>query len=212
MAHTLWRNYDSLSGRWTGPDPYGGSMTIADPQSLNRYSYVNNDPVNQADPLGLMADASQGYGAFGGWGGEPGLFDPHFGGPGIIAEAEAKRDDLVQARIDGKLALKYLRDGNTEAANRIFKNNSNVGRVNEDGEVLWGADAAGNYSVTVSAEITGMAGDPQHIRPTNAQSVDSGPYIFPAVADNPTIFMDSLGTSQCATWAQLVAIGLNQPL
>jgi RHS repeat-associated protein len=46
MAHTLWRKYDGQSGRWTSPDPYGGSMTTADPQSFNRYTYVNNDPVN----------------------------------------------------------------------------------------------------------------------------------------------------------------------
>jgi RHS repeat-associated protein len=54
MAHTLWRQYDSLSARWTAPDPYGGSMAIADPQSFNRYTYVNNNPVNAVDPLGLM--------------------------------------------------------------------------------------------------------------------------------------------------------------
>jgi RHS repeat-associated protein len=54
MAHTLWRKYDAMSGRWTSPDPYGGSMSISSPQSFNRYSYVNNDPVNQVDPSGLM--------------------------------------------------------------------------------------------------------------------------------------------------------------
>lgn len=74
MAHTLWRQYDSLSARWTAPDPYKGSMSLADPQSLNRYSYVDNDPVNQVDPDGLMgqiADASMGWGEVGGgfWGG-----------------------------------------------------------------------------------------------------------------------------------------------
>ena len=53
MSHTLWRQYDSYSGRWTAPDPYDGSMTIADPQSFNRYTYVNNNPVNAVDPLGL---------------------------------------------------------------------------------------------------------------------------------------------------------------
>jgi RHS repeat-associated protein len=54
MDHTLWRKYDSASGRWTTPDPYGGSMDVASPQSFNRYSYVNNDPVNKVDLLGLM--------------------------------------------------------------------------------------------------------------------------------------------------------------
>ena len=53
MQHTLWRQYDSLSGRWTAPDPYGGSMSVASPQSFNRYSYVENNPVNSVDPLGL---------------------------------------------------------------------------------------------------------------------------------------------------------------
>lgn len=54
MAHTLWRKYDSFSGRWTSPDPYGGSMTVENPQSLNRYTYVNNRPVTAFDPTGLM--------------------------------------------------------------------------------------------------------------------------------------------------------------
>lgn len=54
MSHTLWRKYDGMSGRWTSPDPYGGSMTVADPQSFNRYTYVNNDPLNLTDPTGLV--------------------------------------------------------------------------------------------------------------------------------------------------------------
>lgn len=54
MSHTLWRQYDSYSARWTATDPYQGSMNLAEPQSFNRYSYVNNDPVNHVDSLGLM--------------------------------------------------------------------------------------------------------------------------------------------------------------
>ncbi len=53
MTHTLWRKLDSYAGRWTSPDPYGGSMEVTTPQTFNRYTYANNDPVNQADPTGL---------------------------------------------------------------------------------------------------------------------------------------------------------------
>jgi RHS repeat-associated protein len=53
LDHTLFRKNDSVAGRWTSPDPYGGSMRISDPQSMNRYAYVENDPVNSVDPSGL---------------------------------------------------------------------------------------------------------------------------------------------------------------
>jgi RHS repeat-associated protein len=53
LDHTWFRKFDSFAGRWTSPDPYGGSMSIGNPQSLNRYSYTQNDPVNFVDPSGL---------------------------------------------------------------------------------------------------------------------------------------------------------------
>ncbi|MGH9904947.1 MAG: hypothetical protein ACRD8U_05095, partial [Pyrinomonadaceae bacterium] len=39
--------------RFDQPDPYDGSYSLTDPQSFNRYAYVNNDPVNFVDPSGL---------------------------------------------------------------------------------------------------------------------------------------------------------------
>lgn len=54
LNHTTWRKQDTLQGRWTSPDPYLGSMSLGDPQSLNRYAYVQNDPVNFVDPSGLL--------------------------------------------------------------------------------------------------------------------------------------------------------------
>ncbi|MBZ5524221.1 MAG: RHS repeat-associated core domain-containing protein [Acidobacteriia bacterium] len=53
LDHTWFRKYSSAQGRWTTPDPYLGSMDLAHPQSLNRYAYVLNNPVNLRDPLGL---------------------------------------------------------------------------------------------------------------------------------------------------------------
>jgi RHS repeat-associated protein len=51
LDHSWWRKYENRAGRWTSTDPLAGS--ISDPQSLNRYAYVNNDPVNFVDPSGL---------------------------------------------------------------------------------------------------------------------------------------------------------------
>ena len=48
------RSYVNRLGRFSSPDPISGSA--ADPQSLNRYAYVRNDPANAADPLGLVTD------------------------------------------------------------------------------------------------------------------------------------------------------------
>jgi RHS repeat-associated protein len=40
-------------GRFLSPDPYLGSMDVTNPQSLNRFAYVLNNPLNLIDPLGL---------------------------------------------------------------------------------------------------------------------------------------------------------------
>ena len=47
------RRYESRWQRFAQPDPYDGSYNLTDPQSFNRYSYVQNDPVNFVDPTGL---------------------------------------------------------------------------------------------------------------------------------------------------------------
>ena len=49
------RMFTSARGRFTQPDPSGlGAANQAIPQSLNRYSYVSNDPINFYDPDGLI--------------------------------------------------------------------------------------------------------------------------------------------------------------
>jgi RHS repeat-associated protein len=50
------RRYNRWHARFDQPDPYGGSMNLADPQSFNRYAYVQNDPVNFVDPSGLFPE------------------------------------------------------------------------------------------------------------------------------------------------------------
>jgi RHS repeat-associated protein len=48
----MMRRYSRWS-RFDQPDPYDGSYDLTDPQSLNRYAYTGNDPVNFTDPTGL---------------------------------------------------------------------------------------------------------------------------------------------------------------
>ncbi|MDQ3802537.1 MAG: hypothetical protein M3416_01585 [Acidobacteriota bacterium] len=50
----MMRRYSRSQARFEQPDPYDGSYSLADPQSFNRYSYTQNDPVNFTDPSGLM--------------------------------------------------------------------------------------------------------------------------------------------------------------
>jgi len=55
-----------IQGRWPSPDPAGiSSVSIKDPQTLNRYAYVRNSPLNNLDPTGMycdVQDASEGCG------------------------------------------------------------------------------------------------------------------------------------------------------
>jgi RHS repeat-associated protein len=53
LNHTEYRQYASSQGRWLSPDPYSGSMDLSNPQSLNRYPYVLNNPLVMNDPTGL---------------------------------------------------------------------------------------------------------------------------------------------------------------
>lgn len=45
------RFYSSAMGRFMTPDPLGGHQE--DPQTLNKYSYVRNNPLSLTDPTGL---------------------------------------------------------------------------------------------------------------------------------------------------------------
>ena len=81
--HFQYRQYSETNGRWLSPDPYSGSYDTSNPQSLNRYAYVLNNPLGFRDPDGRWCyweDGSyddEGYDegscaqAGGAWGGPP---------------------------------------------------------------------------------------------------------------------------------------------
>jgi RHS repeat-associated protein len=57
LDYAMNRYYASQWGRFLSPDPYmannGGPGDPANPQSWNRYAYVQNDPINASDAKGL---------------------------------------------------------------------------------------------------------------------------------------------------------------
>lgn len=54
LEHTWFRQYEATQGRWLSPDPAGmAAVDPTDPQTLNRYAYAGNKPMNAFDPLGL---------------------------------------------------------------------------------------------------------------------------------------------------------------
>jgi RHS repeat-associated protein len=64
------RYYANRLARYSSLDPLSGSTSM--PQSLNRFPYVNADPINATDPLGLMKCFAKcpGWGAQLGGGGD----------------------------------------------------------------------------------------------------------------------------------------------
>jgi RHS repeat-associated protein len=89
LNHMNGRVEDAILGRFLSPDPY--IPDPSNPQSYNRYSYVNNNPMSLIDPSGFD-DSGNGNGngngsgsSCGGPGGlpTPGLCDPNGGGLGV---------------------------------------------------------------------------------------------------------------------------------
>jgi RHS repeat-associated protein len=53
LDHADFRQLAYLQGRWMSTDPDDGSIDANNPQSLNRYAYVGNNPLSFSDPSGL---------------------------------------------------------------------------------------------------------------------------------------------------------------
>jgi RHS repeat-associated protein len=100
----MMRRYAGKWHRFVQPDPADGSYDLSNPQSFNRYAYVQNDPTNLVDPAGL----------------EPCIWDPAngqycvYGGGDPIGSSEGRRAHylgLLEMSDPGGLASPGLRPG-----------------------------------------------------------------------------------------------------
>jgi RHS repeat-associated protein len=147
LDHTWFRKYESYAGRWTSPDPMAG--TISNPQTLNRYTYVSNDPVNATDPTGLMPQMCGAEFSFqdcgggaGFWGGGRG-FGPH------IPEFDREYGGLPPNVISG-MGVHNERLNNALGGNGYRTNEE----VSQDIRIIWCIDEEGQYHVQIEQPIT----------------------------------------------------------
>ena len=132
--------YDSSAqGRFTSADSFGGSA--GNPQSLNRYAYVGNNPMNFSDPTGHDGFSP----AFNG-------FDASIGGqgsnqypesPAEVAQDSAAYDQRLQNTRDAIAANDAQAHGNLHKRDEIMDGNSSL------------EFAGSGSSVTASAQVTG---------------------------------------------------------
>jgi RHS repeat-associated protein len=129
LDYALARYYDSASARFCSADPLGGSP--ADPQSWNRYSYVENDPVNLTDPSGkgfwsllaqfftALLDALT-LGIYHlGFGHPPGLGTPPFQDSGPLSDTTATLNSIYNpASLSGPAVIQNFEEAAQAASDR----------------------------------------------------------------------------------------------
>jgi RHS repeat-associated protein len=166
------RYYSSTLGRFLSSDPYkannGGPGDPKNPQSWNRYAYVQNDPVNAGDPSGQYliwcfdpgADSiydGSCTGDDGDWDDASGLFSGTPNGPSMwwtVRNALVKQ--LMQAAI-AALATNLARGGNGPNSSPVP-----ASLVMESECWLPGAHEASTlaYTLEITYQIVDAAGQP----------------------------------------------------
>src|SRR5213592_3211464 len=59
LDYAMNRYYANTGGRFVSADAKGSSAKLTNPQTLNRYVYIKNDPINDTDPDGLEPEGAR---------------------------------------------------------------------------------------------------------------------------------------------------------
>jgi hypothetical protein len=163
-------------------------MSAASPQSFNRYAYVGNNPMNRIDPSGLewTSDASQ-----------QGCSSRYLS---FIGSGWSMLNSKVADGWDSEAfaSLDYIKE--QEEASVTVTAVVNGALIDAMAEFWTAIDPSGLNPENPFAASPQEHGDP-------SSPVD-GPFVFGAVARNPNLFLNPLGTTKCASWVQKVAAEL----
>jgi RHS repeat-associated protein len=207
------RNYHAWWSRFAQPDPYDGSYNLTDPQSFNRYAYVQNDPVNFTDPTGLMACGAEfsysecgGGGGFwggaGGFGGHVAQYNREYGGlPPNIVSGLAGHNQRLQNTLDALAATAAYRRGGANdptfqaimARNKTLFLVATLSRGQQNAlaliSLIFGQAIGDQFRFDVVAQLTGLAdyinGTPDYDPNTRTFSVNFKPEVEKFLASSP---------------------------
>jgi RHS repeat-associated protein len=140
------RQYNQSVGRFNQADPMSGSLET--PQSLNRFAYVQNDPINSADPLGLNRRSFCGFFILGSdgethyWGCH--IYDDGFGEPTdpSVSGSEANKYEECRSKVFGTANMAgVLPIPNARATNSILENSHNDSNIAAMVAGIWGKES-----------------------------------------------------------------------
>jgi RHS repeat-associated protein len=128
------RYFAAAQGRFSSADTFGGST--GNPQSLNRYAYVTNNPLNFSDPTGHMPSI-QSYSSTRDGDGKAYSWDDPTSPAAVLSSYTA-----LPADYEARRSQLYARELAAAASDS--------------------GSATGDGNVPASAEVTGLAGPPQN--------------------------------------------------
>lgn len=208
-----------FKARWLDPDlqrfisPDDIVPDLNNPQSLNRYSYVNNDPINSTDPTGHKIACDDGYlGSCGDSGYSDDPSQPASTTPSDASDRSKNNNNssnstnLVQACFQDPVACYQQASANASTATSIA-GNSNVPMPQRIGAALYastwdvmntvaiggGAIVVVGYGVEIGTAIgIRCAADEQGCADEAGQVVDKGSQVVDEGIQNTTSSIDDL--------------------
>ena len=188
----MFRRYNRWHSRFDQPDPYDGSYDLSNPQSFNRYAFVNGDPVNFVDPSGLVdswnafCSAQYSFSDCGGWGG---VYGGYFGDG--YARYQQEYGGLSPHGVESMRGYNE-RVANAQAGNGFRTYEEIIRDLNFD--ISYGYNADGSFWTYFNIGVT--IGDPYH--PFNflgsgtldqwpPASPGRGPFGWPEPSGPPTV-------------------------
>jgi len=138
LDYFIARYYSSTQGRFTSSDPIGGHTE--DPQTLDRYTYVTNNPLRFTDPTGLdfyltcEKDSKTCHGGHVGTTDKKGNFTATLISNGKNGSLVDQSGNRYTATVNGQ-GVSFTRSGSNQATLGVFQNGTSATTIQGSGNL-----------------------------------------------------------------------------